>query len=232
VKLAPGDAGELGITFKEVSIGSVDSSGVAQHRCAHALRAGMVLRGVNGVEADQLPFQYLSTLLHGGHSTQGLVLRLQAPEQAAAAPRSQQYTTIGEAVTKATAHCSARQLSLGCEPSSSPSSPSSSPAAATDAASAAHGLARQPMSEGPTPDFGPGPGPVQCDDSSDDDEAQGLFYVKLGATDTGNLGITLRPVSIESVNPTGLAQYRSNVVRVWLSFSSGFCGGAAAGCAV
>ena len=91
VKLAPGDVGELGITFKEVSIGSVDSGGVAQYRCAQVLRAGMVLRGVNGVEADQLPFQYLSTLLHGGHSTRGLVLRLQAPEQAAAAQRSQQY---------------------------------------------------------------------------------------------------------------------------------------------
>ena len=54
-----------------------------------------------------------------------------------------------------------------------------------------------------------GPGPVQCDDSSDDDEERGIYKVKLGADDTGNLGIKFREISIESVQPEGLGQYRA-----------------------
>jgi len=54
-----------------------------------------------------------------------------------------------------------------------------------------------------------GPGPVQCDDSSDDDEERGIYKVKFGADDTGNLGIKFREVSIESVKPEGMGQYRA-----------------------
>jgi hypothetical protein len=54
-----------------------------------------------------------------------------------------------------------------------------------------------------------GPGPVQCDDSSEDDEEAGIYKVKFGADDTGNLGIKFREVSIESVKPEGMGQYRA-----------------------
>jgi hypothetical protein len=54
-------------------------------------------------------------------------------------------------------------------------------------------------------------GPVTCDDSSEDDEAHGVYKVKLGADDVGDLGIALREISIASVDPEGLAQYRAHV---------------------
>ena len=52
---------------------------------------------------------------------------------------------------------------------------------------------------------------VTCDDSSEDDEAHGVYKVKLGADDVGDLGIALREISIASVDPEGLAQYRAHV---------------------
>ena len=55
---------------------------------------------------------------------------------------------------------------------------------------------------------GPGPGPVICDDSSDDDEIMGTCVVKYGAEDTDALGITLEMVCIRDVDPAGLAQQR------------------------
>ena len=54
-----------------------------------------------------------------------------------------------------------------------------------------------------------GPGPVQCDDSSDDDEERGIYKVKFGADDTGALGISFKEVSIKTVNPSGMGQYRA-----------------------
>lgn len=57
-----------------------------------------------------------------------------------------------------------------------------------------------PGSGGGSPAPGMGPihprGPVQCDDSSDDDDERGILKVKFGADDTGSLGIKFKEVSV------------------------------------
>eukprot|EP01046_Picozoa_sp_COSAG06_P071676 COSAG06_NODE_20611_length_788_cov_1.043541_1_plen_138_part_00 len=54
-----------------------------------------------------------------------------------------------------------------------------------------------------------GPGPVVCDDSSGDDDEQGIIKVKFGAEDLGPLGIDFKEVSIKSCNPSGMGQFRA-----------------------
>jgi hypothetical protein len=56
VKLGTEDYDPLGIEFQEVSIKSVNSSGMAQLRAGRPLEAGMILRAINGVPADRLAF--------------------------------------------------------------------------------------------------------------------------------------------------------------------------------
>eukprot|EP01043_Picozoa_sp_COSAG02_P014439 COSAG02_NODE_595_length_19813_cov_12.215380_17_plen_350_part_00 len=52
-------------------------------------------------------------------------------------------------------------------------------------------------------------GPVVCDDSSGDDDELGIVKVKCGAEDHGPLGIVFQEVSIKSVDPSGMGQFRA-----------------------
>eukprot|EP01043_Picozoa_sp_COSAG02_P014440 COSAG02_NODE_595_length_19813_cov_12.215380_18_plen_210_part_00 len=54
-----------------------------------------------------------------------------------------------------------------------------------------------------------GPGPVVCGDSSGDDDELGIVKVKCGAEDHGPLGIVFQEVSIKSVDPSGMGQFRA-----------------------
>ena len=56
VKFGAEDQGPLGIEFKEVSIKTVNPSGMGQYRAGRPLESGMVLRAINGVPADRLAF--------------------------------------------------------------------------------------------------------------------------------------------------------------------------------
>ena len=56
VKFGADDQGSLGIEFKEISIKTVNSSGMGQYRAAKTLESGMILRAINGVPADRLAF--------------------------------------------------------------------------------------------------------------------------------------------------------------------------------
>eukprot|EP01045_Picozoa_sp_COSAG04_P004934 COSAG04_NODE_222_length_19676_cov_26.070991_9_plen_725_part_00 len=63
-----------------------------------------------------------------------------------------------------------------------------------------HAMTAAPQAEGG--------GPVRCDDSSDDDEEQGICHVRYSAEDQGQLGIEFKEVSIKSVDPQGVGQLR------------------------
>ena len=56
VKFGADDQGPLGIEFKEISIKTVNSSGMGQYRAAKTLESGMILRAINGVSVDRLAF--------------------------------------------------------------------------------------------------------------------------------------------------------------------------------
>jgi hypothetical protein len=56
VELGAEDSGSLGIEFRHISIASFDPDGLGQHRAAAGLEAGMILRTINDVPAERLPY--------------------------------------------------------------------------------------------------------------------------------------------------------------------------------
>ena len=58
IRIAIGDdeTGSLGIVFTPVSIMTVCHGGLAQRCCSQPLAAGMVLREINGVPAEFVPY--------------------------------------------------------------------------------------------------------------------------------------------------------------------------------
>ena len=91
VKLGAEDAGSLGIEFQEISIRSVNPTGMAQSRAARPLVPGMVLRAINGVPVERLAYNAVLELTgHEGADIRGLTLTLQHAEEVGILAQNQQ----------------------------------------------------------------------------------------------------------------------------------------------
>ena len=79
------DAGDLGLTLREISIASVDPEGLAQYRSRVALRPGMVLRAINGVPVARLAYDAVCELAglgdnSGSADVRGLTMCFHRPD--------------------------------------------------------------------------------------------------------------------------------------------------------